>query len=81
MIDKAIISVVNRGAVQGTDDLECGAFLIFPWTGRKSDVFQKKALSAISQGFPKVKAWVDFTTVRAFSRRKKDVLPTTSMNV
>ena len=42
---------------------------------------KKEVLSAIAHGFSKVKARIAFSSERAFSGRRKDVLPPTALNL
>ena len=56
----------------------CVACVRLPWIGQKSRRFQMDILQTTAKAYPKVKARVVFTTVKAFSGRVKDDLPTTS---
>ena len=81
VIERAVKSTAQRKVMQEPDGREIKAFLRLPWIGNKSNGLKKEVLNAIAHGFPKVKARIVFTTERAFSGRRKDVLPPTALNL
>ena len=56
----------------------CVACVRFPWIGQKSRRFQMDITQTTAKAYPKVKARVVFTTVKALSGRVKDDWRTTS---
>ena len=81
VIERAIKSTAQRKVMQEPDGRESEAFLRLLWIGNKSYGLKKEVLNAIAHGFPKVKAQIVFTTERAFTCRRKDVLPPTELNL
>ena len=62
-----------------TDDGKT-ACVRLPWIGQKSRRFRAEIFESTAKAYPRVKAVVIFTTVKAFSGRVKDDLPTTSQS-